>query len=153
MLRYSKLSASIICLISSTDLPFAIRFSLLSISVPKQQTSINAGDAILKCTSLAPAFLKVFTIPVKVVPLTIESSIKTIFLPLILFFNGFSFSATNFVWDTLWDYVPGQFIVEQAGGVIYNDTKIHIAANNESFLEIIKKNTTIKDKEQIILKK
>ncbi len=63
------------------------------------------------------------------------------------------FSATNFVWDTLWDYVPGQFIVEQAGGVIYNDTKMHIAANNESFLEIIKKNTTIKDKEQIILKK
>lgn len=57
------------------------------------------------------------------------------------------------LYGTLYDYVPGQFIVEQAGGVIYNDTKMHIAANNESFLEIIKKNTTIKDKEQIILKK
>ena len=50
-------------------------------------------------------------------------------------------SATNFVWDTLWDYIPGQFIVEQAGGVIYNDNKMHIAANNEQFLEILKDNS------------
>ncbi|MBQ9834161.1 MAG: inositol monophosphatase [Bacilli bacterium] len=50
-------------------------------------------------------------------------------------------SATNFVWDTLWDYIPGQFIVEKAGGVIYNDTKKHIAANNNKFLEIMKNNS------------
>ena len=50
-------------------------------------------------------------------------------------------SATNFVWDTLWDYIPGQFIVEKAGGVIYNETKMHIAANNEEFLKIMKNNT------------
>ena len=48
-------------------------------------------------------------------------------------------SATNFVWDTLWDYIPGQYIVEKAGGLIYNDTKMHIAANNEEFLQIMKK--------------
>lgn len=50
-------------------------------------------------------------------------------------------SATNFVWNTLWDYIPGQFIVEQAGDVIYNDTKVHIAANNEEFLKILKDNS------------
>lgn len=63
------------------------------------------------------------------------------------------FSATNFVWDTLWDYVPGQFIVEQAGGVVYNDTKMHIAANNESFLEIMKENSSVNTDEEIVLKK
>lgn len=52
-------------------------------------------------------------------------------------------SATNFVWDTLWDYIPGQFIVQQAGGVIYNDTKMHIAANNEEFLQIMKNNSSV----------
>lgn len=49
-------------------------------------------------------------------------------------------SATNFIRDTLWDYIPGQFIVEKAGGISYNDTKIHIAANNEEFLQIMKNN-------------
>lgn len=63
------------------------------------------------------------------------------------------FSATNFVQDTLWDYVPGQFIVQQAGGVIYNNTKMHIAANNEYFLEIMKKNSSVNADEEIVLKK
>lgn len=62
-------------------------------------------------------------------------------------------SATNFVWDTLWDYIPGQFIVEQAGGVIYNDTKMHIAANNQSFLEIMKEHSSVNTDEEIVLKK
>ena len=62
-------------------------------------------------------------------------------------------SATNFVWDTLWDYVPGQFIVKQAGGVIYNNTKMHIAANNEQFLEIMKENSSVNTDEEIVLKK
>lgn len=51
-------------------------------------------------------------------------------------------SATNFVWDTLWDYIPGEFIVEKAGGVTYNNTKMHIAANNKEFLEFIKDNSS-----------
>lgn len=62
-------------------------------------------------------------------------------------------SATTFVWDTLWDYIPGQFIVEKAGGVIYNDTKMHIAANNEEFLQIMKTNSSVNQGEQITLKK
>lgn len=63
------------------------------------------------------------------------------------------FSGTNFVWDTLWDYVPGQFIVEQAGGVIYNNTKMHIAANNEDFLQILKENSSVNTNEEIIISK
>lgn len=52
-------------------------------------------------------------------------------------------SATNFVVDTLWDYIPGQYIVQQAGGVIYNDTKMHIVANGEEFLQIMKNNSSV----------
>ena len=63
------------------------------------------------------------------------------------------FSATNFVWDTLWDYIPGQYIVEQAGGVIYNNTKMHIGANSEDFLEIMKNNSSVISDEEIVLKK
>lgn len=63
------------------------------------------------------------------------------------------FSATNFVWDTLWDYVPGQFIVEKAGGLTYNDTKMHIAANNKAFLEIMKEKSSVNNDEEIVLKK
>ena len=47
-------------------------------------------------------------------------------------------SAVNFVWNTVWDYIPGQYIVKQAGGFIYNDEKNHIAANNEKILENMK---------------
>lgn len=62
-------------------------------------------------------------------------------------------SATNFVGDNLWDYIPGQFIVEKAGGVIYNTSKMHIAANNESFLNIMKNNSDVNMDEEIIIKK
>ncbi len=62
-------------------------------------------------------------------------------------------SATNFVWDTLWDYIPGQFIVEKAGGVIYNDTKMHIAANKESVLQVMKENSVIDSDEKLNLVK
>ena len=58
-------------------------------------------------------------------------------------------SATNFVWNTLWDYIPGQFIVEKAGGVIYNDNKMHIAANNEEFLEVMKNNSSVDTTEKL----
>lgn len=56
-------------------------------------------------------------------------------------------SAVNFVWDTLWDYVPGQFIVEKAGGVIYNSERTHIAANSEEFLNLLKENSPFMEKE------
>ena len=56
-------------------------------------------------------------------------------------------SAVNFVWNTLWDYVPGQFIVEKAGGVIYNNERTHIAANSEEFLDLLKENSPFMEKE------
>ncbi len=62
-------------------------------------------------------------------------------------------SAVNFVWDTLWDYIPGEYIVLQAGGVIYNDTKMHIAANNKAFLEVMKENSSVNTDEEIVLQK
>ena len=62
-------------------------------------------------------------------------------------------SAASFVKDTAWDYIPGLFIVEQAGGVIFNDDKIHIAANNKDFLEIMKNNSKINDDEEVIIVK
>ena len=62
-------------------------------------------------------------------------------------------SATNFVWDTLWDYIPGEYIVEKAGGVIYNSPKMHIAANSEDFLKVLLNNSSIeKDKQLTIIK-
>ena len=60
-------------------------------------------------------------------------------------------SATNFVWDTLWDYIPGQYIVKKAGGVIYDETKMHIAANNNDFLQIMKENSFVDSDKQLIL--
>ena len=44
-------------------------------------------------------------------------------------------SAIGLVCDTPWDYIPGQYIVEKAGGVVYNNGIIHIATNNKEFLE------------------
>lgn len=52
-------------------------------------------------------------------------------------------SATIFRKDTPWDYVPGQFIVSKAGGVIYNEDGCHIAANNSEFLNILKDNASV----------
>ena len=45
------------------------------------------------------------------------------------------FSAAIFAWKTIWDYVPGMYIVKQAGGVIYDDDNYHIAASNEKYLK------------------
>ena len=58
-------------------------------------------------------------------------------------------SGTCFIWHTLWDYIPGQFLVEKAGGVIYNNDKIHIAANTDELIEILKENTFPKPNEKV----
>ena len=42
-----------------------------------------------------------------------------------------------FTKDTAWDYIPGQFIVKQAGGVVFNDKGKHIAANSNDMLEFL----------------
>ena len=60
-------------------------------------------------------------------------------------------SATIFRKDSVWDYVPGQYIVEKAGGVIFNDNGVHIAANNNEFLQVIKDNASLGTDEQVIV--
>lgn len=60
-------------------------------------------------------------------------------------------SATTFKKDSPWDYIPGQFIVKQAGGFIFNGTNSHMAANSEEFIEILKENTIYKGNEKIII--
>ncbi len=62
-------------------------------------------------------------------------------------------SATIFRQDSLWDYVPGQYIVEKAGGIIYNDNGAHIAANNNEFLQVIKDSATLNNDEKVIVVK
>lgn len=61
------------------------------------------------------------------------------------------FSATNFVWDTVWDYIPGEFIVEKAGGCIYNAPKMHIAANSKEFLELLLNNSSIDNDKKVVI--
>lgn len=60
-------------------------------------------------------------------------------------------SATIFRKDSLWDYIPGQFIVKQAGGTVYNSNGAHIAANNNQFLNVLKENATCKENEKVII--
>ena len=52
-------------------------------------------------------------------------------------------SGTIFIKNSLWDYIPGQYIVKKAGGVIYNSDRIHIAANSKEFLEILKEKGSV----------
>ncbi|MDO5556751.1 MAG: inositol monophosphatase [Clostridia bacterium] len=58
-------------------------------------------------------------------------------------------SGTIFTQDSYWDYVPGQFIVEKAGGVIYNSNGSHIAANSKEFLELLKENASYNENEKV----
>ena len=39
--------------------------------------------------------------------------------------------------DQVWDYIPGQFLVRQAGGVIINKTGAHIAANTRDLAKLL----------------
>ncbi len=60
----------------------------------------------------------------------------------------FHCSAVNFAWtacgrmgaviflgEAAWDYLPGMYLVERAGGVSYNEKDIHIVANDSGLLE------------------
>jgi len=46
-------------------------------------------------------------------------------------------------YDTVWDYIPGQFLVEQAGGFTYNAPGLHIAANSRELLNILRQESGI----------
>jgi myo-inositol-1(or 4)-monophosphatase len=39
--------------------------------------------------------------------------------------------------DYIWDYLPGQFLVEKAGGVIINKKGIHVSANNKELANLL----------------
>lgn len=41
------------------------------------------------------------------------------------------FGGTIFRHENFWDYIPGQFLVKQAGGFVYNEKGCHVASNNE----------------------
>lgn len=63
-------------------------------------------------------------------------------------------SGTMFRKDSLWDYIPGQFLVQMAGGEIYNESGAHIAANNKEFLETLKERASFNKYEEVkIVKK
>ena len=66
-------------------------------------------------------------------------------------------SSINFAWtarglvggtvfrkETLWDYIPGQHLVKNAGGYILNKKYKHIGANSEELLKALDKNTKTK---------
>lgn len=41
--------------------------------------------------------------------------------------------------DTPWDYIPGMYLVKQAGGFTYSDKNVNIATNSVELCEIFKK--------------
>ena len=58
-------------------------------------------------------------------------------------------SGTMFRKDSLWDYIPGQFLVQMAGGEIYNESGAHIAANNKEFLDTLKEKSSYNPNEKV----
>jgi len=61
--------------------------------------------------------------------------------------------ATNFMGSNYWDYMPGEYLVEQAGGVTYNAEHCHIAANSKEVLEEFLEKTKLVESEELILKR
>ncbi len=60
--------------------------------------------------------------------------------------------ATNFMGNNYWDYIPGEYIVEKAGGSIHNEENAHIAANSKEVLEEFLAKTKINSNEEIVIK-
>ncbi len=60
--------------------------------------------------------------------------------------------ATNFMGNNYWDYMPGEYIVEKAGGVLHNEENAHVAANSREVLEEFLAKTRINESEEIIIK-
>ena len=48
------------------------------------------------------------------------------------------YSGAIFKKDNCWDYIPGEYLVEQAGGIIIDEPETHIAASNLEFANILK---------------
>ena len=65
-------------------------------------------------------------------------------------YKQFGASCINFAWtacgrlggtifrkDSAWDYVPGMYLVQQAGGFVSDKKMAHAAANSPEFLKIL----------------
>ena len=96
VLRNPRESTPIISAISSTECLLAMRFSLLSMSVPKKHSLMNGGEEIRICISVAPACRSSFTTLAEVVPRTILSSMSTTRLPFTVSLSAFSLIFTEF---------------------------------------------------------
>ena len=48
------------------------------------------------------------------------------------------YSGVIFKKDTCWDYIPGEYLVKQAGGFIIDEPETHIAASNPEFANLLK---------------
>lgn len=49
------------------------------------------------------------------------------------------FSGVIYKRESVWDYLPGQYLVECAGGVVLNSENEHISASNMEFAKLLKK--------------
>lgn len=50
------------------------------------------------------------------------------------------FGGVIFRKDTVWDYLPGMFIVKQAGGCVIDEPNCHVAACTKEFADILREN-------------
>lgn len=59
------------------------------------------------------------------------------------------FGAFAFLSDGCWDYVPGQYLVQQAGGVILNGPHLHIASCDKHLAYTLKKQCGFYDDDKV----
>lgn len=78
------------------------------------------------------------------------------------FDRKFGAASVNFAWvacgrlsasiyrnNNVWDYIPGLYLVKQAGGKVFSEKGCHIGANNAKFLELLKKEARYIENEKI----
>lgn len=61
--------------------------------------------------------------------------------------NG-GLSGVVFLKDNAWDYLPGHYLVKQAGGALINKDNIHIAASSKKYAEFLLKEVALKSLEE-----
>ncbi len=63
-----------------------------------------------------------------------------------------NFGGVMFSHDNYWDYVPGQYLVKQAGGFVFNEKGCHVAANTQEFGEILIKTSRFYEDDTLTVK-
>ena len=53
-----------------------------------------------------------------------------------------SLNGIAFHFNSYWDYVPGIYLIKQAGGVILDQENLHLACNNKEYLELLKQSVS-----------